>query len=119
MRIFLFKMLMLIIIKALLVAYRKSLIILKEIEKLSGKFLRVWAKNQLRFKIFRENFKIYIQKISIENLFFTHFLSDLPRPLSVYTTLENNIIFLQFYRFGGRTPPCGRPCLSKILAKEG
>ena len=34
---------------------------LKEIKKPSGKFFRVWAKNQLRFEI-GENFKIYIQK---------------------------------------------------------
>ena len=38
----------------------KSLIILKEIKKPSGKSLRVWAKNQLRFEIFEKIFEIYI-----------------------------------------------------------
>ena len=44
---FLFKNL--ILIKVTLGGYWKSLIILTEINKPSGKSLRVWAKNQLRF----------------------------------------------------------------------
>ena len=48
----------------------------------------------------------------MENCFFTHFISDLPGPLSFYPTLENNTIFLQqFFRFRGRAelppPPAG------------
>ena len=40
------------------------------------------------------------KKISMENWGSTHFLSDLPWPLSFYTALENNTIFLQqFFRF--------------------
>ena len=38
-------------------------------------------------------------KISMENLFFYHFLSDLPGPLLFHTATENNTIFLQqFFR---------------------
>ena len=51
MRVFLFKKVILITIKVRLVAYWKTLLILKEIKKPSGKSLRVWAKNQLRFEI--------------------------------------------------------------------
>ena len=52
------KKLILINIKASLMKFWKSLTILKEIKKPSGKFLRVWAKNKLGFEIFWENFKI-------------------------------------------------------------
>ena len=52
----------------------------------------------------------------MENWLFIHFLSLLPGPLSFYTALENNTIFLQqFFRFrrgGGEAsplPPWGRP----------
>ena len=58
-------------------------------------------------------------KISKENWLFIYFLSHLLGPLSFYTALENNTIFLQqFFRFrgGGEAsplpPPCGRPCPS-------
>ena len=47
----------------------------------------------------------------MKNSFFTHFLSDLPGPLSFYTALENNPIFLQqFFHFlrGGKLPPLRR-----------
>ena len=49
----------------------------------------------------------------MENWFFTHFLSDLPGPLSVYTALENNTIYLQHF-LGFRVeesspPPAGAP----------
>ena len=46
--------------------FLKSLIILKEIKKPSGKALRVLAKNQLRFEIF-EKFLKFTYKISMEN----------------------------------------------------
>ena len=44
----------------------------------------------------------------MENWLFTHFLSYLPGPLSFYTALENNTIFLQqFFSVsgGGIIPP--------------
>ena len=45
------------------------------------------------------NLHIYI---SMENWLFIHFLSLLPGPLSFYTALENNTIYLQhFFRFQG------------------
>ena len=50
----------LIKIKAILMEFWKALIILKEIKKPSDKFLRVLAKNQLRFEMCWENFEIYI-----------------------------------------------------------
>ena len=48
----------------------------------------------------------------MENALFIHFLSHLPGPLSFYTALENNTIFLQqFFRFrgGGISPPSPPP----------
>ena len=55
------KKLILINIKSGLMEFGKSLIILKEIKEPSGKFFRVWAKNQLRFEISRK-ILIYIRK---------------------------------------------------------
>ena len=50
-------------------------------------------------------------KISTENRFLTHFVSDLPEPLSFYAALENNTIFLQQFFRGGYSPlsPLGAP----------
>ena len=42
--------------------YLKSLIILKQIKKSSGKRLRVWGDKPIKILNFRENFKIYTQK---------------------------------------------------------
>ena len=116
-------------IKVSLMDYWTSLIILKEILKPSDKFLRVWAKSQLRF--LRKLLNLH-RKISMENWCFTHFLSDLPRPLSFYTALENNSIFYNnFFVWGGvggsftlPPPPAGAPVLwlklsLKYLYKRG
>ena len=51
------KKLILIKINTVLTEFWKALIILKEIKKPSDKFLRVWAKNQLRFEIFENILK--------------------------------------------------------------
>ena len=53
--VFFIKQLILIIIKMWLVGYWESLI--KEIKEPGGKFLRVWAKNQLWFEIFEKILK--------------------------------------------------------------
>ena len=71
---FYLKKLILLKIKASLMELWKSLIILKEIKKPNGKFLRVLAINQLRFEIV-ENILKFTYKIPVENGFFTHFLS--------------------------------------------
>ena len=63
-----------------------SLIILKEIKKSSDKFLRVWAKNQLRFGVFEKILNLHT-KLSME-VIFTHFLSHLPGLLWFYTPLQ-------------------------------
>ena len=102
-RIFLFKKLILIIIKVRMMGYWKSIIILNENKKPSGKFLGVWPKINADLHFLR-NFK----KCTYENLnwkfIFTQFLSDFPGPLSVNTALENNTIFLQ-HLFGlGEAP---------------
>ena len=59
--------------------YWKSLLILSKIKKASGKFLRAWGKNQLRFEMFEK-----IVKSAYKNLngkfIFTNFLSRLPGP---------------------------------------
>ena len=69
---FYLKKLILIKIKASLMEFWKSLIILKEIKKSSGKFLNVWAKNQLRFEIFEK-----ILKFTYKNLYGKFFRSIL------------------------------------------
>ena len=72
----------------------KSLIIFKEIRNPSGKFLRVSAKNELKFEMFEKILKL-IRKSSLKNWFFIHFLSDLPGLLSFYSALDYTTIFLQ------------------------
>ena len=57
----------------------------------------------------------------MENWLFILFLSHLPGPLSFYTALENNTIFLQqFLGFGGgeasTLPPAGAPGLRVTLS---
>ena len=47
----------------------KSLISLKEIQKASDKFLRVWAKNQLRFEIFEKILKFTYQNLNGKLIF--------------------------------------------------
>ena len=78
--------------------------------KLSGKFLRVWTKNQFKFEIFENILKFTYENLN-GKLIFTNFLSDLQEHLSVYTTLENNTLFLQqfFFCFEGTPPPAGAP----------
>ena len=76
-----------------------------------AKFLRVWAKNQLRFEIFQ---KILIFKYENLNgkLNFYQFSSDPPGPLSFYTALENNTIFYNIFSVSGDLlplPPAGDP----------
>ena len=78
----------------------KSLIIIKEIMKLRGILLRVWDKNQLLFE-FLGKFKHLDTKISMENWYFTHFLSDLPGPLSFYRALKKH--FINIFRFRGES----------------
>ena len=89
---FVFKNLILTIIKASLVGYWTFLIILKEITKPSGKFLRVWAKSQLRFEISEKILKTTYRNLN-GKLFFAHFLSDFLTFVILYS-LENNPIFL-------------------------
>ena len=72
--------------------YPKSLIIQKEINSPNGKFLRVWAKNYLRFEIFEKILKFTYKQLD-GKLIFTDFISDLPGPLSFYTSLENSTFF--------------------------
>ena len=83
-----------------LMVYWKSLIILKEIMKPSGKVLRVWAKNPIKIWNFWENFKISIRK-SQWKIDFSSFLYDVPGPLRVHTALDNNIIFLHHFSVSG------------------
>ena len=68
-----------------LAGYWKSLIILKEIKKRSGKYLRVWAKNQLRFEIFEKIFKFTYKNLNGKSISFTRFLLPLPGLLAFYT----------------------------------
>ena len=71
--------------------YGKSLIILKEIRKPSGKLLRVWGKTKLRFEIYEKTFQFAYRNLN-GKLIFTHFLSHLPGPLLFYTPLEHTKI---------------------------
>ena len=63
------KKLILIKIKAILREFCKALIILKEIKKHSDKFLRVWAKNQLRFEIFEKILKFTCKNLNGKLIF--------------------------------------------------
>ena len=59
----------------------------------------------------------------MENWLLIHFLSILPGPLSFYTALENNTIFLQqFFRFRGGSfplPPLRAPMDPEELLERG
>ena len=51
-------------------AFWKALINLKEIKKPSGKFLRVWAINQLWFEIFQKILKFTYKNLNGKLLFY-------------------------------------------------
>ena len=59
----------------------KYLLILKEIKQPSGEFLRVWAKNQLRFEIFEKILKFTYKNLN-ENLIFYPFFLPYSRSLA-------------------------------------
>ena len=86
------KKLVLIIIKGTHLEFWKSLIILKELKKPSDKFLRVWAKSQLRFEIFEK-----ILKFTYKNLRNGRNVSTFPLHLLLllmsiyYLTVFNNL----------------------------
>ena len=93
----------------------------KKVKKPSGKFLRVWAKNQWGLKFVEKILKFTYKNLNGKLPFFL-FLSHLPGPLSFYTALENNTIFLQqFFQFRGGgagklpPPPCGRLCTAMTI----
>ena len=107
-------------------SYLKFLIILKEIKKPSGTFMRVLAKNQLRFEKSWEIFIIYIGK-SKWKIDFLPIFSPIFQDLSFNTALENYSIFLQqFFWFGGGgfylppLPPAGAPviCIRNYAGKH-
>ena len=51
----------------------KDLIILKESKKPSDKFLRAWAKNQLRFEIFEKTLKFTCKNLNGKLIFYPFF----------------------------------------------
>ena len=80
-------------------------------------FCAFGLKTNRNWNLLRKFWNLHIQ-ISMENWLFILFLSHRPGPLSFYTALENNTIFLQqFFRFrgGGEAsplpPPAGAPVL--------
>ena len=72
------KKLILIKIKASLMKFRKDLIILTEFKKHSDIFLRIWAKNQLRFEIFEKILKFTCKNLNGKLIFhpFSHIFQD-------------------------------------------
>ena len=64
------KRLILLKIKATLLEFWKSIIILEEIKKPSGKILRVWAKNQLRFEICEKILKFTYKNLNGKLIFY-------------------------------------------------
>ena len=100
--------------------YCKSLVILKEIKN-TGKFLRVWAKNQLRFEIFLENFKINIRKSQweIDSLpIFSPIFQNLWQFIQLWkiTPFSTTIFSVSGGGVESSPSPCGPPCPSKITS---
>ena len=80
------KKLILIKIKASLVELWTSVIILKEIKKPSGKFLRVWAKNQLRFEILEKILKFTYKNLNGKLIFYPFSLLSSRTFVILYTS---------------------------------
>ena len=86
----------------------------RETKKASGKFLLVWAKNQVRLNIFEKNFNFPYANLN-GRLTFTNFLSNLPRPLP-FMQLWKKLHFLQQFFFGfSGSFPTGAPVLISEL----
>ena len=70
--------------------------------------MSVLAKNQFRFEIFEKFLKFTYTQITIENWFFTHFLSHHPGLLSFYTPLEHTkFLVLAWATFAVGCGECG------------
>ena len=65
---------------------------LKETTKPSGKFLRVWAKNQWRLKFFEKNLKFTYKNLNGKLVFLPIFSPIFQGLLSFYTTLQHTNI---------------------------
>ena len=93
----------------------KALIILKEIKKLSDKFLRVWAKNQLRFEIFEKILKFTCKNLNGKLIFYPFSLPSSRTFVILYTsgTYQNFGGLgrvLSSLGAGGRGRGCINPC---------
>ena len=64
----------------------KPLIILKEIKKPSGKYLRVWAKNQLIFEIFEKIWKFTYKNLNGKLIFYPFSLPSSRTFVILYTS---------------------------------
>ena len=64
----------------------KPLIILKEIKKTSGKYLRVWAKNQLIFEIFEKIWKFTYKNLNGKLIFYPFSLPSSRTFVILYTS---------------------------------
>ena len=64
----------------------KDLISVKEIKKASDKFLRVWAKNQLRFEISEKIFKFTYYNLNGKLIFIHFFLPSSWTFVILYTS---------------------------------
>ena len=83
------------------------------LRNIAANFCAFGLKTNRDWNLMRKFWNLHIE-ISMENWHFIHFLSHLPRPLSFYTALENNTIFLQpffLFRVEGSfpLPPAGAP----------
>ena len=86
--------------------YWKSLIILKEVKKPRGTFLRVWAKNKARFENSWEIFEIYIGKSQWKIDFlaiFSPIFQDLSRFIQLWKIAPFSTTI--FFRLGESSPP--------------
>ena len=107
------KKLIFIILKVNLVGSWKSLIILTENREPSGKYLRVWAKNQLRFEIFEKLLKFKYENLNGKLIFYPFSL----RSSWTFSTLYSSIFQLwkttlfspTFFGFGGLLPSPSYP----------
>ena len=66
-----------------------------------------------------EHFQIFHTKISMENLFFPHFLSHLSGLLSFYAPLEHTKLFGLLWGYFGTCPRLGEPVGSSFEGSGG
>ena len=88
-----------------LITYWKSLVNLNEIKKPSGKFLWIWAENQLRYEVFEENFEFPCENLNRKWILKRFFIQSSRTTVILKRSGKSSFFYSNIFRFGGDIAP--------------